>query len=365
MSKRLLYAMLILNMLTNIVAYVPTVLIENRSEGSLLGILLAFLIGMFIIYFFTKYMSEFPGQGIPEILEKFTPKWFRTFYLLFQGILWFMAGFVTLIAFTHISKQYINPEMDELVTILLFLVVIFFGASRDSKKVLYSIEIILLINLPFIAFVIFKSYTNQEIIWDSMRVALTYYHEMPSFETISTATFVYTGYANLVIFNRYFKEVKVGFFSIIIIGLLGFFTLITTFFIPIGVHGFDGVGSYTFPWIATTEGLRIELGFIERVSFLFLALYINVSIASVTMHWHVGMKQLEAILPIIKRKDKEITSIIILGIFSLLGMVSLNLLDVEIIGSVAKVWMIILLPAQLIGIVVLKVILKRRDKLEK
>ncbi len=361
MSKRYFYIMLILNMLTNIVAYVPTVLIENRSNGALLGMFISLPIGMLLIFFFVKYISEFPEQGIPEILEKYTKKWFRFFYLFFQGFLWFIAGFVTLTIFTHISKQYINPELDELVIMISFLVIIFFGALMNSKHVLYAIEIILLLNLPFIAFIIFKTYTNHEIIWDSARVALTYYQEIPNFETISTASFVYTGYANLVIFNRYFKEVKVG-FSIFILSFLGFITLVTTFFIPIGVHGFDGIGIYTFPWIATTEALRIELGFIERVSFLFLGLYINISIASVTLHWHVGMEQLKSIFPSVKIKKKDYTPMIILVVFSLLGLISQYFLDVEMVGRIARIWMMVLLPAQIMGIVLLKVILKRRDK---
>jgi len=364
MSKRFIYVMLILNMLTNIVAFVPMVLIENRGAGSVQAIFLAVPIGMLIIYFYTKYMSGFPNLGLPEILERYTPKWFRFCFLFFHGVLWLIAGLVTLITFTHISKQYINPDIEELVIVLLFLLIIVFGALMQSRNVLYAIEIILLLNLPFIAFIIFKSYTNQELIWDSVRVAFTYYQEIPNFEIVSTATFVYTGYANIVIFNRYFKDVKVG-YSIIIIGSLGLFTLLTTFIIPIGIHGFDGVGFYTFPWIATTEALRIELGFIERISFLFLGLYINISIASVTLHWHVGMEQLKAIFPKFKRKKKNITPIIILGVFALLGIIGVLFIDEEMLGNIAKVWMVILLPAQLIGIVILKVILKRRDKLSK
>ena len=82
MSKRFIYVMLILNMLTNIVAYVPMILIENRSNGSVLAMVVSLPIGIIIIYLFTKYMSKFPYMGLPEILGKYTPKWFRLFFLL-------------------------------------------------------------------------------------------------------------------------------------------------------------------------------------------------------------------------------------------------------------------------------------------
>ncbi|WP_176551104.1 GerAB/ArcD/ProY family transporter [Bacillus sp. AFS040349] len=363
MSKRFIYVMLILNMLTNIVAYVPMVLIENRSNGSILAMILAVPIGIIIIYFFTRYMSNFPYMGLPEILDKYTPKWFRLIFLFIQGVLWYVAGLVTLVAFTNISKQYINPDMDELLIMVTFLIVIVFGAILPSKKVLYATEIILLLNLPFIAFIIFKSYFNEDLMWDSVRVAVTHFQEFPSFESISTATFVYTGYTNLVIFNRLYKEVKVKYLWLV--GVLGFFTLITTFIIPIGLNGFDGVESFTFPWIATTEAMRIELGFIERISFLFLALYINVSLASVILHWHVGLEQLKSVFPAIKFKNKDIKPFILVGTFALLGLVVQHFFQEKTIGDIAKVWMMLLLPAQIAGLVLLKILSIRKEKLSK
>lgn len=363
MSKRFIYVMLILNMLTNIVAYVPMILIENRSNGSVLAMVVSLPIGIIIIYLFTKYMSKFPYMGLPEILGKYTPKWFRLFFLLIQGVLWYVAGLVTLVAFTNISKQYINPDMDELLIMLTFLIVIVFGSTLPSKKVLYATEIILLLNLPFIAFIIFKSYFNDDLMWDSVRIAVTHFQKIPSFESISSATFVYTGYTNLVIFNRLYKDVRVKYLWPI--ALLGFFTLITTFIIPIGLNGFDGAESFTFPWIATTEAIRIELGFIERISFLFLGLYINVSLASVILHWHVGLEQLKAVLPSIKFKKIDIKPFVLIGVFIVLALVVQLFFEEKTVGEIAKVWMMLLLPAQIAGLILLKLLSKRKEKLSK
>ncbi|UGB32303.1 GerAB/ArcD/ProY family transporter [Metabacillus sp. B2-18] len=363
MSKRFIYVMLILNMLTNIVAYVPMVLIENRSNGSVLAMILAVPTGIIIIYFFTKYMSNFPYMGLPEILDKYAPKWFRLFFLSVQGVLWYVAGLVTLVAFTNISKQYINPDMDELLIMLTFLIVIVFGTTLPSKKVLYATEIILLLNLPFIAFIIFKSYFNDDLMWDSVRITITHFQDIPSFESTSTATFVYTGYTNLVIFNRLYKEVRVKYLWAI--GILGFFTLITTFIIPIGLNGFDGAESFTFPWIATTEAIRIELGFIERISFLFLGLYINVSLASVILHWHVGLEQLKAIFPTFKFKKIDIKPFVIVGVFAVLAIIVQQFFQEKTVGEIAKVWMMLLLPAQIAGLVLLKILSIRKEKLLK
>ncbi|MCM3160116.1 GerAB/ArcD/ProY family transporter [Metabacillus litoralis] len=363
MSKRFIYVMLILNMLTNIVAYVPMVLIENRSNGSVLAMVLSLPIGIFIIFLFTKYMSKFPYMGLPEILDKFAPKWFRLFFLVIQGVLWYVAGLVTLVAFTNISKQYINPDMDELLIMLAFLIVIVFGATLPSKKVLYATEIILLLNLPFIAFIIFKSYFNHDLMWDSVRIAVTHFQKIPSFESISTATFVYTGYTNLVIFNRLYKDVRVKYLWAI--AILGFFTLITTFIIPIGLNGFDGAESFTFPWIATTEAIRIELGFIERISFLFLGLYINVSLASVILHWHVGLELLKAAFPSFKFKKIDMKPLVLIGVFTVLALVVQLFFEEKTVGEIAKVWMMLLLPAQIAGLVLLKLLSKRKEKLSK
>ncbi|UPG62946.1 hypothetical protein [Metabacillus endolithicus] len=149
------------------------------------------------------------------------------------------------------------------------------------------------------------------------------------------------------------------------IALLGFFTLITTFIIPIGLNGFDGAESFTFPWIATTEAIRIELGFIERISFLFLGLYINVSLASVILHWHVGLEQLKAVLPSIKFKKIDIKPFVLIGVFIVLALVVQLFFEEKTVGEIAKVWMMLLLPAQIAGLILLKLLSKRKEKLSK
>ncbi|WP_226668362.1 GerAB/ArcD/ProY family transporter [Metabacillus litoralis] len=360
MSKRYIYMMLILNMLTNIVAYVPKMLLEQRTNGSILAIVLSVPIGMVLIHLYTKYLSEFPYMGLPEILKKYTPKWFRFIFLLTQGILWFIAGLITLLAFTSITKQFINPDMHELSILSAFLFLIFLASMMESRKVLYATEFILLLNLPLIAFVIYKSYTSEYIMWDSVSVALTYFREIPDVLTLSTALFVYSGYANLAIFNRYFKDVKLKYLWVV--GALGFFTLFTTYVIPIGLHGFDGVASFTYPWIATSDSIRIELWIIERVSILFLGLYINISLASVILHWHVGLEQIKSVVPKIKFNKKNIMPFLIVAIFSLIAILFQLFVKEIYVSNLAKVWLLLLLPAQGIGLLLLKWILKRKRK---
>ncbi|TXC91574.1 GerAB/ArcD/ProY family transporter [Metabacillus litoralis] len=359
MSKRYIYMMLILNMLTNIVAYVPKMLLEQRTSGSILAILLAVPVGMIIIYLYTKYLSEFPYMGLPEILEKYTSKWFRITYLVAQGSLWFIAGLITLLAFTSISKQFINPDMNELLIISAFLFLIIFGVVMESKKVLFATEIILLVNLPLIAFVIYKSYTNEYMMWESIQIAVTYFWEIPNIQTLSTALFVFSGYANLVIFNRYYKDVKLKYLWLV--ALLGLITLVTTYFIPIGLHGFDGVASFTYPWIATTDAIRIELWIIERVSILFLGLYINVSLASVILHWHVALEQIKSVVPKLEIKKRNIMPLLIASVFSVVAIIFQLFVEEIFVSSLAKLWLLFLLPAQIIGLLLLKWILKRKD----
>lgn len=335
--NRFFYYLVILNMIANVVAYVPSIMIDKRFSGTVMAIPIAAILGFLFLYIFTKAMSKFPKKGLPEILKDHTPRSFRIIYLFVHGILWFQAGLITLLAFTSIIKLFLSPDMPDLMITMMFLLFLCLAILLPSNKILYALEIILILNLPFILFIMIKSIFNHYFNWDSVKVIITHYRELPSWMVISSAFFIFVGYTNLIIFNRCFHKLETKWLWPIF--FLGIGVMTTTFLIPIGFHGADGVSDYVYPWVSTADSMRMELGFIERVLFVFILLYICISIMSIDIHWHVGLELLKSVLPPMKWKGKARSSTVITLFFAIITLLVTRYTDENINLLLAKFWL--------------------------
>ncbi|MBP1961319.1 GerAB/ArcD/ProY family transporter [Paenibacillus aceris] len=308
---RYFYYLVFINMLANIVLFVPRIFITHRFEGSMMALVLSIPIGFMLLYFFVKSITKFPGQGFPEILKKHTPGWVRICFLIYFIVIWYLAGMITLIAFSEITKKYINPDISSMFIVLAFVIVVGLIARLSSETVLYSMEILLITNVPVIAWVLYKAITNESMQYDACMEIATHILNMPTWDTLSAGTYIFTGYTNLVIFNRLLQpNKKIPFLWTI--PIVGTFVLLTSFLIPVGYHGTMAVNSYIYPWISTSDSMRVEFGLVERVLFIFMLLYTNISLAGSFLHWHVGIEFVKELIPI--QKDKPYFSWVIVGL---------------------------------------------------
>ncbi|MFM1652636.1 GerAB/ArcD/ProY family transporter [Brevibacillus sp. B_LB10_24] len=286
--SRYFHYLVLINMIVNIVVFVPKIMLNHRFNGAVMSIPLGSIIGTTLLIVFTKGMMKFPGKDLSQILQERTPKWVRIPLLLFLILLFFWAGCVTLTAFTSISKRYLMPESSTAFILVLFLAIVGWLARQNTKSVLFFTEITFLINLPFIVFIILKAYANPYLNWDAIKEVGTHVLEFPNWTLLGTSSYVFSGYANLVLFHRVFQEqFRVRFLWLIPIA--GFLTLCTTFFVPIGFAGTYAVSDFVYPWFATADYMRMEYGFIERVLYPFLILYISIAFVSCIIHWHVAL----------------------------------------------------------------------------
>lgn len=294
--KRYYVYLILVNMLINVLAMVPQLLIGARFTGAVAAIAAAAPVGMLLIYAYTKVLSGIPGQGLPELLEGSVPGWFRSPFLLYCSVIWYLAGALSLLFIASIFIKYVNPESSTMYGIVLLVALTVVVMQIESVKLLYLLEIFFLINLPLILIIFLKSFLNRSFVWDSVLLVATYVTEPPDIKSLAAATYVFSGYANMIIFNRVFPGPLSarGFWML---GFTGFGVLLTTFFIPIGLLGADGVGDFIFPWITTSDSMRIELGFIERVMYIFLMLYAGISLLSISIHWHVAFELLKSAVP--------------------------------------------------------------------
>ncbi|MDM5327325.1 GerAB/ArcD/ProY family transporter [Neobacillus sp. CF12] len=293
MNRYFLY-LVMLNMLTNVIIFVPKYLIQYRFDGLLISILIAMIIGMGLMYVDTIVYARFPGQGLPEILEQGLNKPLKIIILVSFSSFWFVAGLLSLLGYIDILHRIINPELSKVWLLAAFLVVLGFVIQLPTQKVMYLLEIILCLNVPFIGFVFFKAVTSDYLNWDSIFEVGTHAATVPKLNPIAVASYIFSGYANIIIFNRLIKE-KIKSINFVIILFISILTLFTSVFVPIGMHGSYGVEEYIYPWIITADSLRLPYSPVERVVFIFLMLYINITLISVSVHWHVAFELMKGV----------------------------------------------------------------------
>ncbi len=358
MNKYLIY-LLGLNIVTNGIAFVPRMLIEARYDNLIASILIASVFGVLTIYIYSNAMNHFPEQSLPDILRSYTHKAFYTPYLMFLGFMWFVAGSLTLLVFVKITARFISPDTDTIYVLFFYLILVVFGALLKSMRLLYAVEFIMLMCVPLIIIILIKAYTNQSISWDSIRIVATHYNDMPSVTAISAAFYAYLGFSNIVVFNKNINT-KVRKRDLLLIGTFGVGSLITTAIVPIGLQGIDWVDQLLYPWITTSDSLRIEFAFIERVIYIFVLLYIAFSTLSITVHWHVSINLVKPIMKkkLFKLKRDQVLTILFI-IVTIFGNRYLNEENIFMLG---EMWIMTLVPANLIGVLVILWMVSKQKK---
>ena len=305
--NRFFYYLILINMITSIVATNPKVLLHSSDKGAILSMILAVVAGLVFTYIVTTFFNKFPGEGLPELLTKFTPTWFSKPVLAYLSITFYLAGLITLITYTHILKRFLTPEMSVYIVILSFVLFVSFGILMKTRSVLYTVEIILVLSSPIILFMLVKAYANPIVDWDAVRIAMMHINHLPELNSFTTALFILMGSANLVIFNRIFtKQQTFSFKSLLFFAGMSIAVLFTMYFIPIGYGGFDKIKDLNFPWISTTDSMRMRFGMIERVTFIFMLFYLGIALLSIVIHWHTAYHLINGLFPKQRIKKKKI-----------------------------------------------------------
>ncbi|TSI05116.1 GerAB/ArcD/ProY family transporter [Lysinibacillus sp. BW-2-10] len=310
--SRFYYYLILVNMVSNIIASVPVILLYFHKEGAISSMILSVVVGTIIITVYTRFFNNFPGMTLPELLQKTTAKWFYNPFIFLLGILWFIAGMITLITFSFLLIRYLTPETPITQISLVLTISVIFGCLMKTNRVLYTIEIILILTFPLIFYIYLAAYSSKNLRWDFVRDAVLYFNQLPSFYAFSASFFLFLGVANIFIFNRFFTvKQKFGLKQIIFIVVTSTFALSTTYFIPIGFNGFEHIKDFIYPWISTSDSIRMKYFIIERVLFIFLLFYLGIAFLSILIHWHVSIEFFKFVFHLEKIKWKGVK----IGIF--------------------------------------------------
>ncbi|WP_407870690.1 hypothetical protein [Paenibacillus sp. P36] len=285
MSRYTYYHVLYVGMI-NIMMFVPTLLIRDRFNGAISGMLIAMVIGTIISFVMMACFEKFPGLGFPEICDLYLPRWFTTINSLFVGLfIWLPAGIIVIYAYSETARMFFYPDVNPYINLFLMVSAALWASTRSTRSVQFIHEIMMLIISPLLFLFLVKAMVNENFSWDAIRYVAGYVNKPPSFMTIVSATFLFSGHFSLVLFNRLHVE-GFRFRNRWVVPLFGCFFLLVTFFVPIGFHGTVGVGDYVYIWSMTADSMIMEYGFINRVLFVFLLLFTGLSLLFVMNTWH-------------------------------------------------------------------------------
>ncbi|MFC5603856.1 GerAB/ArcD/ProY family transporter [Sporosarcina koreensis] len=352
--SRFLFYLIIINMLTNMVSITPRILISGSKSGAILSMILALIFGITLTYILVMLFRRFPGQGLPEILNAYAPKWVATPVLLFLGLAWYVAGLYTLIIYTFIILRFLTPDMSIYIVVLTFAFIVTYGVLMATKNILYMSEIVFVLVVPFIIFIQIKGYASADLNWDYVRVALMEINHLPDYGAFSSSLFIVVGTANLAIFNRFFMNLKkpTG-KGIALLTFICAYVLATTYFLPIGFGGFDSLKNDLYPWIMTSDSIRMKYGIIERVVFLFIGAFLALGVVSMIMHWHVSSQLLSAVIQFkrLKWKSINLTTPLIIVIFWVVAMIVTKTITTEGLFKAVELYDDFVLPVLLATLV--------------
>lgn len=308
----------------NLFFFVPYFLIEDRFKGAIMALILGGAIGSLLAYLFSAAIRKFPGMGLPEILRESLPAWIRIPVLLYFALFWFNLGLAISNIISIIIARFFNPSINLTFLVVFFVLICIWAATRPTRTLLFGQEIAMVLTLPLLIFMLAKAYGNPLLDWDAIRTVANYAGHPPSLTALSSASIILIGYLNFCIFNRNFKQDE-KFRYRWILPIMGYLTLATTFFIPIGFHGTVGVGNYIHVWVSTADSLRMKFGFFERVVYLFVLTYILLSFVFVSVVWHIAAESFKGCFsskkPNLDRVETPVLSWCLCGIFGLLTVV--------------------------------------------
>lgn len=366
--SRFVYYLVLSNMIANIMAAVPRILLEKSTDGALMSIVLALVYGVLINWLFIILIRNFPGKSLPEIFESHLNRWVGLPVLFILGVIWFIAGLQTLIAYVAILSRFLTPEMSIYTILGTFVAVITFGILMQSRKVLFSLEMILIVLLPIVFLFLGKIYFTEQISWDQVKIATMHIDHAPDYTVFAAASYVFIGAFDLIIFNSLIKKKLVfKWKQAIIIFVFGFITLATTYLIPIGVLGFDAIKEYIYPWVLTSDSIRMKFGVIERLIFLFILIFLAFAFLNIMIHWHVAFKLFQNIFRIDRMpsgKRRKFSNVLLIIVFWAAG-VFFTIQETEYDLYLYSIYYFNALPAVFSGLFIILFIVNRRAQLEK
>jgi hypothetical protein len=278
-----------INALVNVTAFIPQILYKNRFNGSLSSLGLSTLIGTFLIILFQTQIKKFPGQNIAQIMDRLFPKWFQKTFLFLNFTLQIFAGMLFLISNTQIVTLFLTPN--SIIVFYIFLLLIVFVIMNQTYSILYMLEIIVLLATPLYLFIMLRFFTDDLVMVDSIKQSWIYLMHFPKMNSVASGLFVFTGFTNFLIYGEHILPISKK-KLLIVLGIICF-VLFSSYFVPIGYFGLNGVGKESYVWATTVDSMRFDYFFLERMVSIFILVQIGVTLMYIIVSYHSSLQYLQ------------------------------------------------------------------------
>ncbi|MBL4933483.1 GerAB/ArcD/ProY family transporter [Clostridium paridis] len=355
--KRYFFYLVFINSINNIIIFLPRIILHDQYQGSIMAIIFAIPFGTILLYLFMKSIINFPNKAFPEILSITFPRWAQISIMLFICSLWYISGFFMLLALIQMIQRFIFFKMSEYMLLAILVLVLIWAIQTDGLTIFHSLEIFLIIIIPMILFIFTKAIFNHYFSWDSCLEVVTHTFSMPTLSSYAVTTYMFTGYTDMLVFNKFFNKENFQLKHIWVFPLIELFLLIFALFIPIGFLGTQQASSFNYPWIATTDCISIKIGIIERTMFIYILLFFFTAIINIIIHWYVSFELINDMFKLqIKPNKTQKIPWYILGVFGIIPFLLIGIFkNEEAIFSSGTVWLILRLFAEpiVVGLVIL------------
>ncbi|WP_209124749.1 GerAB/ArcD/ProY family transporter [Alkalihalobacillus sp. BA299] len=237
-----------------------------------ISILIAGLISMVLIYFYTRLQQNFPNEGLLQYLAKGkVGKWgAKAFAFLF---IFYFTNLLALQArlLAMAVKMYLIDRTPSEVIVAIILLVTTYAASKGIQGIIH----IHLMFMPFILFALFIVIIFNLAEADFNRLSpILSEGFVPVLSGIFSPMFSFVGIFFLFFFMTYMKASDLRSLPL---NIAMMFLIITYTFLTIisyAVFGFEMSKVITFPAIELAKEIEIIGKFIERLESIFLTIYI-------------------------------------------------------------------------------------------
>ncbi|WP_238884116.1 GerAB/ArcD/ProY family transporter [Clostridium sp. YIM B02551] len=354
--KRYFFYIVLINSINNIIIFLPSVILHDKYQGAIMAIIFSIPFGTILLYLFMKSIVKFPNMAFPQILTLTLPKWAQISIMLFICSLWYISGFMMLLALLEMVQRFIFLKMSHYMLLSILVLVLLLAIRTEGLTILHSLEIFLVIIIPMILFIFTKAVFNPCFSWYACIEVVTHTFTFPTLPSYAVTTYMFSGYTDMLIFNKFFNKENFQLKYLWIIPLVELFLLIFAFFIPIGFLGTSPI-SYNYPWIAATDCISIKVGVVERTMFIYILLFFLTAIANIIVHWYVSFELINDMFKFQFTLNKaQRIPWYILGLFGVIPFLLINLFSSEeIIFSSGTIWLILRLFVEpiVVGLVIL------------
>ncbi|NWL89925.1 hypothetical protein DMN77_20455 [Paenibacillus sp. 79R4] len=309
-SRRYLYYLLLGTQLAmSFPSVVPYILIEDRYHGAPAALIVGLFFGVVIQSLALYAFSAFPGQTLNDILTqggvpKVVIKCLNAYLIVTEYFLGLLLGF----QFTKLFSMNPAISVSSYAILGLFVAFVILAARQTSLTILFILEILFVIILPFFALFVITTIFNKQVSWDAIEYGADFVKTIPTWGGIAAAFSLFTGFIPLMALNKEIKwRTANGDFKLSrifwVTAFLGFILLLNTYFVPIGYFGMNGSGSLNHIWYLVADSVRMEWYIFGRFSYIFLLLTTIFTISSIMGSWFISLYFAKSLF--IKNSRKE------------------------------------------------------------